>query len=109
MAVDPLNAVYTNADGVFFDKGQRTLIQYPARNPASSYTVPTTVTNIGDFAFECCSVLTNLNIPASVNRIGTNALIHGRNLMAIIVDALNSAYSSADGVLFDNGKASLIQ
>jgi uncharacterized repeat protein (TIGR03803 family) len=89
------------------------------------------VTSIGEGAFLGCSGLTNLTIPGSVISIGTNAFsatgltsvtIPGSvtnigegpfddctNLIAIAVDATNLFYSSANGVLFDKSKTTLVQ
>lgn len=109
IAVDPLNPVYTNVDGVLFDTAQTTLIQYPPSKPDAFYNVPGTVTNIQDSAFADCSMLTNVSIPASVTRLGNYVFNFDGNLAAITVDQLNPAYTSADGVLFDKAKTSLIQ
>ena len=42
-----INPVYTSVDGVLFNKSQTTLIQCPA-GKAGSYTIPNSVTSIGD-------------------------------------------------------------
>jgi hypothetical protein len=57
-----------------FDKGQTTLIQYPSAKAGTSYTIPNTVTSIGDFAFDRCSSLARVTIPNSVTSIGDGAL-----------------------------------
>ena len=50
--MDALNSVYSSVDGVLFDKSQTTLIQCPG-GKAGSYTIPNSVTSIGDDA-SCC-------------------------------------------------------
>ncbi len=50
ITVDALNPVYSSVDGVLFDKNQTTLIQFPG-GKAGSYTIPMSVTNIGDGVF----------------------------------------------------------
>ena len=85
ISVDVLNSVYSSADGVLYDTGKTTLIQCPG-GKAGSYTIPNSVKNIEDGALQNCT-----------------------NLTAIFVDVLNSVYSSADGVLYDTGKTTLIQ
>jgi hypothetical protein len=48
ITVDPTNVYYVNdAYGVLFDKAQTLLIQYPAGNPRSDYSIPIGVTSIG--------------------------------------------------------------
>jgi hypothetical protein len=131
IAVDALNSVYSSVNGVLFDKNQTTLIQCPGGS-AGSYTVPNGVTSIGNGAFDFCISLTNVTISGSVTNIGSWAFFNCTNLTsftipkrvtsigegvfwyctslaAITVDALNPAYSSVDGVLFDKSQATLIQ
>ena len=74
----------------------------------TSVTIGTNVTSIGDYAFSGCS-LTSVTIPNSVTNIGVDAFGGCTSLTAITVDALNSSYSSVDGVLFDKSQTTLIQ
>jgi hypothetical protein len=67
ITVDRLNPVYISVDGVLFDKGQTTLIQYP-EGKAGSYAVPNSVTSIGSAAFRDCGLL-SVTIPDSVTDI----------------------------------------
>ncbi|MDR1023033.1 MAG: leucine-rich repeat protein [Prevotellaceae bacterium] len=66
------------------------------------------VTTIGDYAFASCSGLTGLTIPNSVTTIGDYAFASCSGLTGINVNAGNSNYSSADGVLFNKNKTELI-
>ena len=72
ITVDPLSPYYTSVGGVLFDKSQRTLIQYPG-GKTGSYTIPGTVTNIANSAFEFCTGLTSISIPESLTGIGDGA------------------------------------
>lgn len=63
------NPAYCSVGGILFDEAQHTLIQYPAGNPATSYTIPGGVTSIWDGAFQGCTGLTSVTIPASVTSI----------------------------------------
>src|SRR5262245_11752564 len=97
----------------------------------TSVTIPNSVTNIGDFAFYYCSSLANLTLGGAVTSIGDYAFLlctslssvtipssvtsirHGAfssctNLTNIMVDPLNSAYRSVDGVLFDRTETALV-
>ena len=73
ISVDGLNPTYSSVNGVLFNKTQTTLVQYPAGIAATSYTIPNTVTSIGDGAFEYGARLTNVSIPIGVTSIGDYA------------------------------------
>jgi hypothetical protein len=49
--VDPANSAYASLNGVLFNQKQTVLIQYPGGNPAASYTIPATVTDLATSAF----------------------------------------------------------
>ena len=71
--VDGLNPVYSDTDGILFNKSKTLLIQYPQAKGGSSYTIPNSVTNIGTDAFAYCSQLSKVTIPGSVTYIGVSA------------------------------------
>ncbi len=56
--------------GVLFNKNKSELIQYPAGNTRTSYTIPNSVKTIGTSAFNKATYLTNVTIPDSVTYIG---------------------------------------
>ena len=132
--VDATNAnYYSGLDGILFNKYQTTLLQYPAGKPSSTYTIPSGVTRIGDWAFEDCTHLTSVTIPGSITSIGwgafnsctglTSVTIPGSvtriewgafsactSLVSIKVDAINANYySSVDGILFNDNRTTLLQ
>src|SRR5664279_1580544 len=72
IAVDASNPAYSSVDGVLFDKSQTSLAEYPG-GKTGSYTIPNSVTNIGNVAFGWCSRLTSVRIGTNVTNIGTNA------------------------------------
>ena len=72
ITVDPLNPAYSSLAGVLFDKSRNTLIFCP-EGKAGAYTVPNSVTNIGDGAFYDCSGLTGVTLPDGIVRIGDSA------------------------------------
>ena len=74
--------------------------------PASITSKP--VTRIGDSAFANHFGLTGVTISDSVISIANNAFFNCISLAAITVEALNPAYSSLDGVLFDKNQVTLI-
>lgn len=106
--VDPANTTYASLDGVLFNKGMTTLIQYPSAK-SGSYAIPSGVTTLGDFAFESCAALTAVAVPDSVGQIGFDAFSQCPALVAFTVDDANSTYSSQDGVLFNKGLTTLLK
>ena len=71
--VDDANANYSSDEGVVFDKAKTTLIFAPKANTRTTYTVPDSVTAIGDSAFVDNAKLTSVTIPATVTAIGESA------------------------------------
>jgi len=67
------NSFFSSVGGVLFDKCQTELIQYPSEKVGSSYLIPNSVSNIGDYAFDQCTSLTNVTIPTNVTSIGDGA------------------------------------
>jgi hypothetical protein len=91
VTVESTNAFYSSLNGVLFNKSQTILLEYPG-GLGASYTIPNSVTNIGDGAFLDCP-LTNVIIPNSVARIG-NAAFSGTSLTSVTIP--NSVTSIGD-------------
>ena len=68
-------------DHVLFNKNKTILIAYRAKG--TNYTIPNSVTTIGEGAFCGCDSLTNINIPNSVTTIGKGAFSHCDSLTSI--------------------------
>jgi hypothetical protein len=71
-------------------------------------TLPAGVTVIGDYAFSGCSSLTGITIPASVTTIGYAAFDGCSSLTAITVDAGNRQYRDINGILFSKDGKTLM-
>ena len=68
-------------DHVLFNKNKTTLIAYIARE--KNYTIPNSVTTIGEGAFNGCHFLTSIKIPNSVTTIGEGAFDGCKSLTSI--------------------------
>ena len=101
------NPFYSSTNGVLFNENQTTLVEYPG-GVEGTYTIPGSVTSIGDDAFAEASV-TSVTIPAGVTNIGAAAFGSCYNLTTIIVAVQNAFYSSTNGVLFNENQTTLIQ
>ena len=68
ITVDESNPMYSSENNVLLSKKDKSLIR--AGVGLEKYDIPSWVTSIGMYAFECCSSLTSINIPSSVTSIG---------------------------------------
>jgi hypothetical protein len=78
------NKVYCSNNGVLFNKDQTRVICYPA-DKQGSYTIPKSVTTIGDYAFRYCKGLTSVTIPNSVTSIGNEAFLGCDDLTSVSI------------------------
>ena len=99
---------YSSIDGVLFSKDKSCLISYPIGKSSKKYTIPDSVTSIGQVAFGDCTGLTEITIPDSVTSISGSAFWGCTGLTAINADVNSNHYSSIDGVLFSKDKSCLI-
>ncbi len=78
------NSTYTSKDGVLFDKGMKTIVQYPGGR-RGTYAIPDGVTKIGNYAFYCCQRMWSVTIPSSVTNIGIAAFNDCTSLDSITI------------------------
>src|SRR5574344_737616 len=103
------NRNYSSIDGVLFNKAKTEIIKFPAGKQVTSYSIPNSITSIGDRTFACCRSLTNITIPNSVTSIGVGVFDYCSSLKSIDVSSNNRNYSSVDGVLFNKAKTEIIK
>ncbi|MGC9944112.1 MAG: leucine-rich repeat domain-containing protein [Verrucomicrobiota bacterium] len=96
--VSASNLDYSSLGGALFNKSQTFLIQYPIGNAATNYSIPDSVTTIGDVAFDSCSRLANVTIPDSVTTIGEFSFQFCTNLTSVMIP--NSVTSIGQGVFY---------
>ncbi len=102
------NPNYASVDGVLYNKGLTTLLQYPGGKPGA-FTVPESVTRIDNGAFSHSTSLTLVTIGYKVTWMDYGSFYYCQALTAIQVDGDNPNYASVDGVLYDKGLTTLIQ
>ncbi len=74
----------------------------------TSVEIPIGVVSIGSWAFSGCHGLSSVMIPAGVTNVSA-PFKECNNLTNILVDTMNSAYSSLDGVLCDKNRKTIVQ
>lgn len=79
------NPAYVSIDGILFNKNKTEIIRYPEGKNSTRYSIPTSVTSIGDYSFAYCNNLENIIIPDSVNSIGKAAFIDCKKLTNITI------------------------
>ena len=92
------NEYFSTKDGILFDKKQETLIQFPEGKIKTSYTIPSTVKTIGEYAFYDTRP-TSITIPNSVSSITPFGLTSNK-LKTITVDSANKSFKSVNGIVF---------
>lgn len=71
IAVTSGGSSFKGVDGVLYNAAETSLICYPAGKEGDSYTVASSVTSIGAYAFQSCSALRNLYVLRSMEETVT--------------------------------------
>ena len=79
------NEYLKSIDGNLYTKDGKTLVRYASGKTDSSFTIPDSVTSIGNFAFYNCSNLTKVNIPDGVTSVGGYAFSGCTSLTSITI------------------------
>jgi hypothetical protein len=77
------NTAYSTENGVLYNKAKTTIISVPMAK-SGEFTLPDTLTSIGNYAFWDCDGLTSVTIPGSVTSIGDRAFIDCDGLTTVI-------------------------
>ncbi len=83
ITVGAQNTKYTAVNGVLYTKDMETLLLYPAKKAATSFTIPDTVKVIAADAFWCAENLTNVIFNESLETIGHGAF-HASSITSFI-------------------------
>ncbi len=95
--VDSKNANYSSENGVLFNKDKTEIVCYPEGKTDTSYSIPDSVTSIGESAFKGCT-LESLIIPNSITSIGDSAFYECGYLKNIVIpDSVTSIGERAFG------------
>lgn len=97
ITVEENNPAYSSDEkGIIFNKSKTEIIMCSSGYTGSTYTIPNTVSKVGDYAFYHCENLETITIPSSVKSIGKYAFAYCENLAVInLSDGLNTISTSA--------------
>ena len=101
------NSKYSSEDGVLFNKDKTEFMRYPEGKADKEYTIPDSVTRIGDGAFYGCTSLASIVIPNSVTSIGVSAFYGCTSLTSINIP--NSVTSIGEGAFGNCTKLTSIE
>ena len=99
--VSDKNPNFKSIDGVLFTRECDTLIRYPPGLTNTTYSIPSSVKAIGDYAFSDSKYLTEVSVPSSVESIGNYSFQGCRGInpgatLGHVKSIGNGAFSSCD-------------
>lgn len=129
ISVEEGNANFSAAGGVLYDKAGTKLLLCPS-GKEGTFTLPRRTTEIAESAFKGCKKitelvlpsglttigskafsgmnLTNIEIPAELERLSPDAFAYCSKLTEITVDEENTVFAAVDGVLCDKNKEKVL-
>lgn len=90
------NAYYSSKDGVLYNKKRTKLVLYPRGRTDKAYTVPDSVTSLGEFCFYGAKVEV-LGIHKGVNKIGKQAYAYASAMKEIRYEGSKTNYKKIRG------------
>lgn len=93
------NTVYSSLDGVLYNFDKTIILRYPCGNPASLYSFPNTIVEVGVGAFEGCSYLASITMTENLRIIKNSAF---KGCAALTSVSIPSLVTEIGGYAFEN-------
>jgi len=93
------NTAYSSLDGVLYNKDKTIILRYPCGNPASLFSFPNTIVEVGVGAFEGCTYLASITMTENL-RIVKNVAFKGCTALTSI--NISSMVTEVGGYAFEN-------
>lgn len=89
ISVDADNPLYTSENGILYNKDKTALLRLPPQFALTSFSIPETVTEIGNYACDSCKNLQTVLFPAGLKKVGAHAFDNCKNLVnALLPDGV---------------------
>ncbi|MCR5836304.1 MAG: leucine-rich repeat protein [Lachnospiraceae bacterium] len=109
ITVDEENQDYSSENGVLYNKAKTKLILYPAGREEDSFSIPNTVTELGEYAFDYNQNLKYIGIPAMLTSLGSEVpFTEICKVEDFYVEDENQEYCSVDGSIFSKDISRMI-
>ena len=95
------NANFSSSDGVLFNNDETVLSAYPSAKTDVSYSIPSGVTAIEDFAFYRQKALTYLSVSSTVRSIGLSAFSEANDLRSVTLGSDSELESISEAAFAD--------
>ncbi len=92
--VDENNTSFTSLGGVLFNKDLTSVLLYPEQHEGQSYTLPDTVTTIGEYAFDSAKIQT-IDLPDSLTTIEERAFSRSKLQNCVLPEGVISIGKNA--------------
>ena len=107
ITIAPTNRTYGCKDSIVYDKNEKKAL-FAAQGITGSITIPDGITAIGASAFSYRTKLTEIHLPASLNKIEGNPFSGCIHHTKLTVDAKNRKYKSENNMVYTSDMKTLV-